>query len=246
MNDFIILHSVVFAAFFLKGIAGFGNTLIVNGGLAFIRENRFITPIDTLLGLPVNIFMLVREWKYINFSIVIPLFLSVSAGIIPGIYLLDTVNDRILKSILAIVLLFISIDFFRTSKSVRNEFRYLKILIISTGFVSGILTGLYGIGVLVPAVLSKSGLNKRAFRGSLCFIFTAESILRITGYIYKGIINPDIFYNFLYLLPTAASAVLLSRIADRRVDDNMIRKIVVVVLIISAMMLLIKNRFGLF
>ncbi len=74
MNDFFNIHSVVFAAFFLKGIAGFGNTLIVNGGLAFIRENRFITPIDTLLGLPVNIFMVVREWKYINFSIVIPLF----------------------------------------------------------------------------------------------------------------------------------------------------------------------------
>ncbi len=117
----------------------------------------------------------------------------------------------------------------------------MKLLIISSGFVSGILTGLYGIGVLVPAVLSKSGLNKRDFRGSLCFIFTAESILRITGYLYKGIINLEIFYNFLYLLPTAASAVLLSRIADRRVDDNMIRKIVVIVLIISAMLLLIKT-----
>ena len=113
MTERIILHSVVFAAFFLKGIAGFGNTLIVNGGLAFIRENRFITPIDTLLGFPVNIFMVVREWKYIRFSIAVPLLISVGAGIIPGIYLLDSVNDRILKSILALVLLIISFDFFR-------------------------------------------------------------------------------------------------------------------------------------
>ena len=83
MTDLIILNSVVFTAFFLKGMAGFGNTLILNGGLAFIRENRFITPIDTLLGLPVNIFMLIREWKYIKFSITIPLLISVGAGIVP-------------------------------------------------------------------------------------------------------------------------------------------------------------------
>ena len=165
MTDLIILHSVVFAAFFLKGLAGFGNTLIVNGGLAFIRENRFITPVDTLLGFPVNIFMVFREWKYIRFSIALPLLAAVAAGIVPGIFLLDTVNDRILKSILAVVLLGISIDFFRGKKEKSCKNKHIKTVIILTGFVSGILTGLYGIGVLVPAVLNRMRLDKRDFRG---------------------------------------------------------------------------------
>ena len=244
MTDLIILHSVVFAAFFLKGLAGFGNTLIVNGGLAFIRENRFITPVDTLLGFPVNIFMVFREWKYIRFSIALPLLAAVAAGIVPGIFLLDTVNDRILKSILAVVLLGISINFFRGKKEKSCKNKHIKTVIILTGFVSGILTGLYGIGVLVPAVLNRMRLDKRDFRGSICFLFTAESLLRITGYILKGIINKEIFLSFLFLVPSASAGVILSRFADKKIDDNMIRKIVIIVLIVSAVLLLIKNRFG--
>jgi uncharacterized membrane protein YfcA len=246
VTDLIILNTVVFTAFFLKGIAGFGNTLILNGGLAFIRENRFITPIDTLLGLPVNIFMLFREWRYIRFSIALPMLMSAAAGIIPGILLLDSVNDRILKSILGVVLLIISIDFFLGRKRIRKgESRTNTALIISTGFISGILMGLFGIGVLIPAVLNRMGLDKRTFRGSLCFVFTAESIIRITGYTMRGIINMDIFLNFLFLIPAAFAGVILSRIADRKINDNMIRKIVIIVLIISAVLLIIKNRFGL-
>lgn len=249
MTDSIILNTVIFAAFFLKGVAGFGNTLILNGGLAFIRENRFITPIDTLLGLPVNIFILFREWRYIRFNIALPMLISVAAGIVPGILLLDSVNDRILKSILGVVLLMISIDFFLGRKKVRKAESSNKsvnqALIISTGFISGILMGLFGIGVLIPAVLNRMGLDKRNFRGSLCFVFTAESIIRVTGYTMKGIINMDIFYNFLFLVPAAFAGVILSRIVDRKINDNMIRKIVIIVLIISAVLLIIKNRFGL-
>ncbi len=244
MIELLILHSVIFSAFFLKGIAGFGNTLIVNGGLAFIRENRFITPIDTLLGLPVNIFMVIREWRYIRFSIVLPLLISVGSGIFPGIFLLDSVNDRILKSVLALVLLAISIDFFKTGKKEKKEIKHVRLVIVITGFLSGILTGLYGIGVLVPAVLSRMGLNRRDFRGSICFLFTAESIIRITGYYLSGIINRNIIMNFLVLIPAAASGVILSRFIDRNIDENMIRRIVIIVLILSAVMLLVKNRFG--
>ena len=246
MSELIIINFVIFTAFFLKGLAGFGNSLINNGGLAFIRENKFITPVDTMLGLPVNIYLLIQEWKYIRFRIALPLLLAVGAGIVPGIYLLDTVNDRILKSILAVVLLVISLDFFRSGKKeIKKETKYIKLLVLSAGFFSGILTSLYGIGVLIPAVMSRTGLNKRDFRGSICFIFTAESIMRITGYIYKGIIDMDIFMDILSLIPAAAAGVALSRIADKKADDNMIRKIVITVILFSAVLLLVKNRFGL-
>ena len=245
MVEHIIINLTVFSAFFLKGIAGFGNTLVMNGSLSFIRQNRFITPLDTLLGLPVNIFLVIREWKYIRFSLALPLLVSVGGGIVPGILLLDSVNDRILKSILAVVLIAVGLDFFREKKKYR-ETEYTKLIVLGTGFVSGILTGLYGIGVLVPAALSRIGLDRRDFRGSICFVFTAESIMRITGYILKGIINKEIFFDFIFLIPAAASGVILSRFADRRADDNFIRRIVFSVLMLSAVILLIRNRFSLF
>ncbi len=244
MGENLIIYTVVFLAFFLKGVAGFGNTLILNGTLSFFRENRFITPMDLLLGFPVNIYLVIREWKYIQFRIVLPLLVSILAGSIPGILLLGSVNDRILKSILALVLIMISIDFFFKKGQKDLSEKEMKYLIPFTGFVSGILMGLYGIGVLIPAVLSRTGLERRNFRGTVCFIFSIESMIRIAAYVYTGIISREILILFISLLPFAAAGVLAGRIADKQIDDNLLRKIIVAVLFVSAVFLLFKNRFG--
>ena len=244
MGENLIIYTVVFLAFFLKGVAGFGNTLILNGTLSFFRENRFITPMDLLLGFPVNIYLVIREWKYIQFRIVLPLLVSILAGSIPGILLLGSVNDRILKSILALVLIMISIDFFFKKWQKDLSEKEMKYLIPFTGFVSGILMGLYGIGVLIPAVLSRTGLERRNFRGTVCFIFSIESMIRIAVYVYTGIISREMLILFISLLPFAAAGVLAGRIADKRIDDNLLRKIIVAVLFVSAVFLLFKNRFG--
>ncbi len=42
------------AAFFIKGLCGFANTLVFNSILAFGNNNINVSPVEVLLGYPTN------------------------------------------------------------------------------------------------------------------------------------------------------------------------------------------------
>ena len=100
----VYLFLAVSGAYLIKSLTGFGNTLVINSLLSIVRENRFITPVDLLLGLPANIYMAWKDRKAIDVKIVAPLSIMVLAGNIPGILLLNMSGDKQLKTILGIVL----------------------------------------------------------------------------------------------------------------------------------------------
>jgi uncharacterized membrane protein YfcA len=99
-------------AYFVKGITGFGNTLVMGSLFSFAVSNRLTTPLDLLFSIPTNTFIAWRERKNISLKVVIPLSLMLLAGILPGTFLLKTGNDRILKAGLGIVIVGIAIEMF--------------------------------------------------------------------------------------------------------------------------------------
>ena len=78
------------------------------------------------------------------------------AGIIPGTFLLKVGNDRILKSILGIVVIGMALEML-TRKPTKNETKKNNpIFLIIIGIISGVLAGLYGIGALLVAYISRT------------------------------------------------------------------------------------------
>ena len=51
------------AAFFVKGLCGFANTLVFTGILSFGNNNISISPTELVLGYPTNIILAWRERK---------------------------------------------------------------------------------------------------------------------------------------------------------------------------------------
>ena len=46
-----------FAAMFVKGLSGFGNTLVFTPLMNFSYDSKLISPVDLLIGFPANAFM---------------------------------------------------------------------------------------------------------------------------------------------------------------------------------------------
>ena len=61
------LFIITLLAYFVKGLTGFGNTLVMNSLLSLFKENRFITPIDLMLSIPTNTYM---AWKNLALLII--------------------------------------------------------------------------------------------------------------------------------------------------------------------------------
>ena len=58
----------VVTAYFIKGLCGFGNTLILTSIMAFRINNSAITPIDLLLGYPANLIQAYKNKSSLQLS----------------------------------------------------------------------------------------------------------------------------------------------------------------------------------
>lgn len=239
------LYFVVLAAYLIKYITGFGNTLIINSLLSFTKENRFITPVDLLLNLPTNAYMAWKDRKAINFSIVLPLSITVIIGNILGIFFLQVGGDQALKSILGIVLIILALEIYsRKKKPVKAGRNVSQTGIFLVGTLSGILMGIYGIGALLAAYISRYTDYRGNYRGNLCFVFLFDNIFRFIGYCYNGLINREILWISLGLAPAVVIGMFVGIKLDAKADERLINNSIVLLLVVTGILYIYKNKFG--
>ncbi|MDF2985112.1 MAG: hypothetical protein K0R50_622 [Eubacterium sp.] len=268
METNIYLFVVVLVAYIIKSLTGFGNTLIINSLLSFVKENRFISPVDLLLGIPANIYMAWKDRRSIDLKIVIPLSILVLLGNIPGIFLLNIGGDKLLKSILGVVLILLAIEMF-TRKSTNNKAdtsesisevenqkvpqqkhkgsentRTKTLILYAVGLISGVLMGLYGIGVLLAAFIGRQTDNRNNYRGNLCIIFVVDNLFRFVMYCINGLISWNILFVSLGLAPALLIGMFIGRKIDSRISDSTVKKFVTALLLVSGVAYILMNRFG--
>lgn len=91
------------AAYFIKGLCGFANTLVFTSILSFGASNANISPIDLLLGYPTNLILTWKNRKSLDPKVYLPLSALVLAGSIPGALLLKNVDARAIKLVFGVV-----------------------------------------------------------------------------------------------------------------------------------------------
>ncbi|MCR5273058.1 MAG: sulfite exporter TauE/SafE family protein [Lachnospiraceae bacterium] len=226
-------------AFFIKGLCGFANALVFNSILTFGNNNINVSPVELLVGYPTNIILAYRERKHLKKSIVIPLSILVLAGSIPGVFLLKNTDVTIIKVIFGIVVILIGIEMFFRERAKKRESSKAVLLVI--GVLSGLLCGLYGIGALLGAYVSRVSENTKEFKGNICFVFTVENTFRIALYALTGIITFDVLKRVVFLVPFMLIGLFLGIKCANVLDDKVVKKLVIVLLILSGVVLVISN-----
>ena len=69
------------AAYFIKGLCGFANTLVFTSILSFGMSNANISLIDLLLGYPTNLILTWKNRKSLDPKVYLPLAAPVLSGI---------------------------------------------------------------------------------------------------------------------------------------------------------------------
>ena len=229
-------------AFFIKGLCGFANTLIFNGILSYTTNNINISPLEVVLGYPSNIILVWKERKSLNWKIWLPLTVLVVAGSIPGIFLLKHTDAGLLKVIFGIAVIIIGIEMlFREMKSSNGKSGGSKIILVLIGIISGLLCGLYGVGALLAAYVSRVSENSHEFKANICVVFVVENTIRIILYAATGILTLAVLKQVVILIPFMLAAVFLGMKSSSVLNEKVIKKIVIVLLILSGIVLIINN-----
>jgi uncharacterized protein len=241
----IYLFIATLIAYFVKGITGFGNTLVMSPLFSFVVSNRITTPIDLILSIPTNAYIAWRNRKSISLRIVIPLSLMLLIGTIPGVFLLKTGNDWVLKAILGIVVIGMAIEMLTRKNAQKNTNKSTStIFLVIIGVLSGIMAGLYGIGALLVAYINRTTDNRSEFRANICCVFLVDNVFRFILYLVTGILNKEIFYLGLLLFPAVILGMIIGIKVDARMKEAEVKKTVIVLLIISGATLLLKSILG--
>ena len=116
-----------------------------------------------------------------------------------------------------------------------------KIVMGFIGIVSGLLCGLYGIGALLAAYISRMTDNSSAFKGNICIVFIVENTFRIMMYSLTGILTWSIIMKAIGLIPFMLAGLLMGMAGARFVNEKIIKKCVLVFLILSGVVLILNN-----
>lgn len=232
------------AAFFVKGLCGFANTLVFTSVLSFGIDNLNISPIELLLGYPANFIVTLQNKKRLKPLIVIPLTILVIAGIIPGTFLLKNVEGQYLKIFFGVVVVLIGVQTYLKEKFLRSskrESELSKAILVIVGFLSGILCGLFGVGALLAAYAGQIAKSTDEFKANISAVFIVENTFRIVAYLLFGIITLETIKIVLLLLPIAVLALFAGIKCSHIISERTSKRIVIIALIISGLSLIIKN-----
>ena len=228
------------AAFFVKGLCGFANTLVFTSILSFGVSNASISPVELLLGYPTNFILAWKERKSIRWEICLPLALLVVVGTIPGVLFLKSANVSSIKVLFGAIIVLIGAEMLWSDAN-GSRFKQSKFLLILIGILSGILCGLYGVGALLGAYLGKVTNDSHSFKANICTVFVIENTLRIVLYTVWGLLTFDVLRQAVVLLPFMLIGLGSGMLSGKFLDEKIVRKLVIVMLIVSGAALVLTN-----
>src|SRR5262245_30540283 len=206
--------AVIFLATLVRSAFGFGEALIAVPLLALLIPVEEAVPLATLVSITVAAIVVAQDWRQVHVRGAGWLVLSTLFGIPLGLWLLTAVPDRVVKAILAVVILGFSLYCLvsRSPYHLKDDRRAWVF-----GFVAGVLGGAYGMNG--PPLVIYGSLRQwspEEFRATLQGYFLPASLLGLCGYWLAGLWTPDVTRYYLWTLPLALAAILLGRAINRR------------------------------
>ncbi len=208
--------AVICFATFIRSAFGFGEALIAVPLLALVIPVGVAAPVAVLVSITVAAIVVAEDWRAIHVPSAMRLVVATLAGAPFGLLLLTTAPERAVKTVLALCIMAFSAYSLAGARRVAAASEGLAWIF---GFAAGVLGGAYGMNG-PPLVIygTLRGWSPREFRATLQGYFLPASIVVMAGYWLTGLWVPAVTHYFLLALPGALLAILLGRVANRRLD----------------------------
>ena len=237
MNLWII---ATVAAYYIKGLCGFANTLVFTSVLSFGESNAAISPVDLLLGYPMNLILAWKSRKSLEPKIYVPLAALVLAGSIPGAFLLKNIDVGAIKLIFGLVVIAFGTGMLSQEDNKKGAFFSKKVLAM-IGVLAGVVCGLFGVGALLAVYVGRVTENRDSFKANISMVFIVENTFRILLYGILNLLTPDTVNSAILLMPFALLGLLTGVKCSDFLNEKLVRKLTSMLLVLSGAALILKN-----
>lgn len=238
LAELLLAAAILFVAFFVRGIAGFGSGLIAIPLLAHMLPLSVVVPLVGLLDYLASSSHGVKHRQAIRWRDILPLLPFTFAGVVTALYLFRTMEAELLRTALGG---FIVLYAMYTLLSSGPGFYGRRWWAIPAGSLGGLIGTLFGTGGPFYVIyLRLRHLEKTAFRATIATIFLIDGSSRIVGYLFSGFYSGDTLHLLVAALPIMALAMYLGGHVHTNISQQTFQRTIGVLLVGSGMALLLR------
>lgn len=227
---------ILFGAYLIRGIAGFGSGLISIPLLALMLPLTMVVPLVGLLDYLASTSHGVQHRRAIQWRDIIPLLPFTFTGVLTALYLFKTVDAELLRSALGG---FIVLYAFYSLLSSGPASHGSRLWAAPAGALGGLIGTLFGTGGPFYVIyLRLRQLDKGAFRATAATIFLIDGSSRIVGYFFSGFYELDTMLLLAAALPVMIIGMYVGGHIHTNISQRTFQQAIGVLLIGSGMALL--------
>lgn len=228
---------VLFFAYFIRGIAGFGSALISVPLLAIFSPVSLVVPLVGLLDWLASVSQGLPNRRLIRWSDILPLLPFTVLGVGAGLYLHTVLAPASLLLALAIFVLLYA-GYALLPFPPLHGGRWLA---GPAGLLGGAVGALFGTGGPFYVIyLTLRRLDKTEFRTTIATIFVIDGFCRIVGFSLSGFYTLQTLYLCAAIIPLGALALWLGGRVHLRISHAAFVRLVSMILLGSGFALLMK------
>ena len=154
--------------------------------------------------------------------------------------MLKNVDTRVIKIIFGAVVIGLGAEMLLREYSSKNV-KSSKVVLGIIGILSGVLCGLFGVGALLAAYVSRVTEGSESFKANISAVFIVDNTFRIILYSTMHMLTFDTVKMSILLLPFALCGLFAGIRFSSIIEEKKVRRLTAVLLVLSGISLILKN-----
>lgn len=228
---------VLFVAYTVRGIAGFGSGLISVPLLALFFPIQIVVPIIVLLDYVGSASQGLRNRKQIAWREQLPLIPFTLIGVGIGLSLLQSLNSATLAQALGVFIMIYAVYQLLPLPELRGS----RLFAAPGGALGGLIGTVFGAGGPFYIIyLGLRGLDKGALRATFAANFLIDGGIRLGGYAVFGFFDRTALIYIAASLPIVLVALFLGGRVHSTISPQTFARLISALLLVSGVALLFK------
>ncbi len=228
---------IVFLAILVQAISGSGLALVAMPLLIGLLAPLEAATLVSLMSITTQSIMIMRYYRALTFQGLGRLIVGALIGIPIGIIALSQLNERLILTLLGVILVGYSLYSLFAPKipQVKNpNWGY------AFGFASGLLHGAYNTGGPPYAIYcTTQNWSPPQFKCNMQVLLMVNSASVVIAHLVAGHVTPVVLQNYLIALPMILLATMTGFFLDRYINEQAFKRIVLIVLLVIGVKMLI-------
>jgi uncharacterized membrane protein YfcA len=228
---------VMFVAYFVRGIAGFGSGLIAVPLLALWFPLQLVVPIVVLLDYVGSASQGMRNRQLVSWREQLPLIPFTLIGVGIGLALLQSLTSATLAQALGVFIMLYAVYQLLPLPTLRGS----RLYAVPAGLLGGSVGAVFGTGGAFYIIFfGLRGLEKSILRATFAFNFLIDGGIRLAGYAVLGFFDMTALIYIAIALPVVAIALFLGGRVHSTLSATTFTRLISGLLLASGFALLVK------